>query len=252
MLKWHETIPNGGLILFRGAFNDDRLSITTPEALKAILSDHSYDYEKPKLVREFLSQILGHGLLMVEGNEHKFQRKHLTAAFTVKQIRNLYPAFWDKSRLMVDQIEAQIAESGNTVVELNDWATRATLDIIGTAGLGRDFGALRNPDDELVQKYNTLLEPSKENGIYFALSVLLGKSIVRLIPWRLHGELQRLVKDLNDYALSVVHERQAELASLEKRGMKSEEKDILTLLVQSGDFKDTELADQFLTFIAAG
>ena len=215
------------------------------------MSDHSYDYEKPVLLREFLQQILGKGLLMVEGSEHKFQRKHLTPAFSVKQIRSLYPAFWEKSRTLVEQIEGQIAESGE-VVELNDWATRVTLDIIGEAGLGKDFGSLRNPNDKLVKNYNELLEPTAEKGLFFVVNLLLPRYIVRLIPWQLQRDLERIVKELTNYSLGIVHKRQTDLAQLEKQGAKSDAKDILTLLVQSGDFKDTELADQFLTFIAAG
>jgi hypothetical protein len=35
------------------------------------------------------------------------------------------------------------------------------------AGFGFDFGALRNPDDELVQKYNWLVEPAPEKAAWF-------------------------------------------------------------------------------------
>ena len=246
-LEWFKEIPNGGLIRFRGYQNDTRIVLTSVEALKAVLSDHSYDYEKPPLVRTFLTKILGNGLLMTEGAEHKFQRKHLTPAFQVKHIRSLYEKFWEKGALMTTLIESQVAEQG-PVVELNDWATRVTLDIIGAAGLGKDFGALRDPDDPLVKKYNTLLEPSTEIGIYFAVNLIFPPWFVRLLPWGLTKTLDEIVKDLYDYALDLVHDRQA----MVKGNQNTDEKDILTLLVQSGDFKDSELADQMLTFIAAG
>ncbi len=31
------------------------------------------------------------------------------------------------------------------VMEVGSWASRVTLDIIGITGLGRDFGAIKNP-----------------------------------------------------------------------------------------------------------
>ena len=44
----------------------------------------------------------------------------------------------------------------SNVVEVSDWTSRATLDIIGVAGMGRDFEALKNPDNELNQTYKTI------------------------------------------------------------------------------------------------
>lgn len=74
------------------------------------MSDNSYDFEKPGGVRKFLVMILGNGLIIAEGSLHKFQRKHLLPAFQVQHIRGLYPAFWDRSRAMVEAIEADISE----------------------------------------------------------------------------------------------------------------------------------------------
>jgi cytochrome P450 len=242
-------VPNGGVLRFRSFFNIERLIPTSPEALRAVLSDHSYDYEKPSPVRDFLMRVLGRGLILVEGNEHKFQRKHLLPAFQIQQIRDLYPVFWEKSRGLVEGIEAEVLEGGpDTVVEFGDWATRVTLDIIGVAGMGRDFKALRNPDDELVKNYNELLEPSTEKGVFFIVNLLLPMWLVKRIPWKVNDSMTRISNELRQYALNLVRERQTELAA--KRGM--DERDILTLLVKSNDFKDTELAEQLLTFLAAG
>lgn len=74
------------------------------------MSDNSYDFEKPAGVRKFLVMILGNGLIIAEGSLHKFQRKHLLPAFQVQHIRELYPAFWDRSRALVEAIEADVTE----------------------------------------------------------------------------------------------------------------------------------------------
>lgn len=33
--------------------------------------------------------------------------------------------------------------------------------------MGYDFNSLKNPDSELVQKYNWLVEPSNEKAVWF-------------------------------------------------------------------------------------
>lgn len=81
--KWMETIPNKGLLHFYDFLNSDALVVTSHETFKAVLSDHSYDYEKQPRVREILRRILGDGLILVEGNIHKFQRKRMLSHFSL-------------------------------------------------------------------------------------------------------------------------------------------------------------------------
>jgi len=75
ILTWVDTIPNDGLLRFRSFFNQEVLIPTTHETLKTVLSDCTYDYEKPSPVTVILRRILGDGLILVEGATHKFQRK---------------------------------------------------------------------------------------------------------------------------------------------------------------------------------
>ena len=234
---------------FRGFFNADRLLVTSMESLKAVIGDNAYDYEKPSPVRQFLVRILGAGLILVEGDEHRFQRKHLLPAFQTKQIKDLYPVFWSKSRALLEALEAELHDLGsNASVEFGEWATRVTVDIIGLAGMGRDFNALKNSDDVLVKNYNELLDPTPANAAYFASNLVFPQWFIQALPWQKNANLARITSALKNYCIDLVHERQFEL----KSGRATDKMDILTLLIKSNDFKDSELADQMLTFLAAG
>lgn len=167
-----KNVPNDGLILIRGIFQYSHTLIpTTPAAIAEVLTAHPYDYEKPARARRFLSRVLGHGLIVVEGPEHKFQRKNVAPAFSGKVIKELVPLFWSKSLQMVDVIAdgGHVGESSQPLpaptgpsvtpkepeqqdVEIGDFASRATLDIIGKACFGRDLNTLVNRDDELAQQ----------------------------------------------------------------------------------------------------
>ncbi len=76
-LEWMETIPNEGLLRFRDLFNREALMITTPMTLKTVLNDNSYDYIKQPSTVDALRPVLGDGLVLVEGDVHKFQRKRM-------------------------------------------------------------------------------------------------------------------------------------------------------------------------------
>lgn len=114
--------------------------------------------------------------------------------------------------------------------------------------MGRDFKALQNSNDILVQNYNSLLEPTRSNAIYFTSNLVFPPWFIRALPWKKTLELDRITGSLRSYCLDLVHERQDEI----KSDRAIDKMDILTLLIKSNDFKDTELADQMLTFLAAG
>jgi cytochrome P450 len=84
-------------------------------------------------------------LIVVESDEHKFQRKHLTPAFHFRHIKELYPVFWSKSVDLVGRITAEIHANPEPtsenkskhlegIVEINHWANKVTMDIIGVGG----------------------------------------------------------------------------------------------------------------------
>jgi hypothetical protein len=138
-------VPNEGLLRFPVLFNQHSLFLTDPSSLQEVLSQKTYDFEKPKDLRDFLRLILGNGLVVVEGDEHKFQRKHLTPAFHFRHIKELYPLFWSKSVDLVGRIKAEIHANPEPtkdpkhnhlegIVEINSWANKATMDIIGVGG----------------------------------------------------------------------------------------------------------------------
>lgn len=60
------------------------------------------------------------------------------------------------------------------------------MDIIGVAGLGRQFNALYSAEDELIDNYQEILEPSPEKALYFAANLLLPRRLIAILPWKLN------------------------------------------------------------------
>ncbi|WPH01325.1 Cytochrome P450 monooxygenase [Acrodontium crateriforme] len=257
--RWMATIPNDGLIYFRGFFNTDRLLITDIKAIGEILVTKSYDFEKPPPIRNFLRRLLGDGLIIVEGDQHRFLRKTMLPSFGFRSVKDLYPIFWDKSVQFAQGVTQQIAENPEytaektnaptSVVEVNHWANQVTMDIIGMAAMGRDFNALKNGDDPLIQNYEELLEPILEKQIYFAANLLAPMSLIDRLPWKVVKTFQRITGQLNDICLQLVRDKKAEL---EKATDPEAHKDVLSHLIRTNSFTDKQMVDQMLTFLAAG
>ena len=144
-----------------------------------VLVSKSYDFVKPFQVRFGLGRILGIGVLLAEGDEHKTQRKNLMPAFAFRHIKEIYPVFWKKSQELVecvsaakgyDPAEATVTPGSPAAagpqhkpgsIELGGWLSRATLDIIGVSGMGQDFNSLQDPSNKLNQTYQTVFNPPR-------------------------------------------------------------------------------------------
>ena len=68
---WVDEIPNEGIIRYLDYFNGERLAVVGPTALAEVLVHKSYDFEKPALLRKGTSTVLGMGLFLAEGENHK-------------------------------------------------------------------------------------------------------------------------------------------------------------------------------------
>ncbi|KZL87821.1 cytochrome p450 [Colletotrichum incanum] len=266
MIEWINTIPHEGIIRYRGLFNQERLLITSPKALAEVLVTHNYDFRKPGAVRSSIGRILGIGVLLAEGDEHKVQRKNLMPAFAFRHVKNLYPLFWSKAcegvQAITEAVHAEAAKGppegltdpeqaalgpNTAVLEIGSWASRTTLDIIGMAGMGRDFGAIRDPSNPLAQTYQHVFKPSRQAQLLALLGMLLPGPIVHHLPFQRNGDIAKAANTIRATCRELIREKQ------EKRERKQlTDIDILSVALESGCFTEDNLVDQMMTFLAAG
>ena len=184
---WSEQIPNDGIIRYLDMFNSEILIPISPKALAEILVQRPYEFIKPPGLVTGLGRILGVGVFLAEGEEHKKQRKDLMPAFAFRHIKELYPVFWRKSSelvqalIMHNETSHRDGDKSGVAIDVKDWASRATLDIIGVAGLGRDFDSIKNPDNELIRTYKTIFSPGRGGQIMAAL-FMVAPWLMRALP----------------------------------------------------------------------
>lgn len=236
-----------GLIRYLFFFNRERLLVASPKALAEVLVTKSYVFEKPEAMRGLLGRVLGHGILLAEGDEHKAQRRNLLPAFQYRHVKDLYPIFWAKAGSTVRAMTAACG-GGPAVLEVNSWASRCTLDIIGAAGMGVDFGAVEDEDNELAQTYRQLSRPSRQASALMVLGTVLPGWLVHRLPLRRNREVEESAKRIRAVCRGLIRDKKRRLAAKEA----DHEVDILTVALGSGLFGDDQLVDQLMTFLAAG
>ncbi|KAJ3552081.1 hypothetical protein NPX13_g11201 [Xylaria arbuscula] len=261
MREWVGTVPNDGVMRYLGMANRERVLVTGPKALSEVLVTKNYIFEKPRALRFNIGRLLGVGILLAEGDEHKLQRKNLMPAFAFRHVKDLYPVFWRKTREVVQAMNKQILADAadqsasadpekagrSAVMEVGNWASRVTLDIIGIAGLGRDFGAIQDENSELNETYRQLFTPNRQAMILNLFSQFLPEWFIGALPVKRNEDVNAASRYIRSVCRDLVQEKKQKIARKEPT-----EHDILSVALESGGFSDENLADQLMTFLAAG
>lgn len=187
-------------------------------------------------------------------------------AFAFRHVKDLYPVFWNKSKEAVEKmteivkaggdalrehdsqdVEKRPVSDGTPVLEVGGWAGRATLDIIGVAGMGQDFGAIQDPETVLSATYRQIFRPSRGAAIMGLMNVLLPAWLVRRIPVKRNHDINHAAEVIRSTCRQLIRSKKEKLAKGELTDV-----DILSVALESGGFTDENLVDQLMTFLAAG
>ncbi|KAK9476516.1 cytochrome P450 [Lipomyces japonicus] len=244
------------LVRLFGLLNTERIVLSSTTALQEVLQSKCYTFVKPSFVVSALNGILGNGILFAEGETHKHQRKLLMPAFSFGHTKSLAPIFLDESNRLVKNFSNAIEKSGaeKTEIEVSTRLSALTLDIIYRAGLGIQFNALDNPENELAKAYSAVFKPlGAKAKLYFLLQSLF--PWFRYVPinenitlWKGRQTIDKFAKDaittkLEKYEQSKKQEKSTKL-----------DVDILSVMIEEGKGSWTVdgMLDQLLTFLVAG
>ncbi|KAJ7159473.1 cytochrome P450 [Mycena filopes] len=145
--KWRAVF--GATFQFKSLFNTRELYTVDVLALDHILKNNSI-YQKRGLTTSADIRLSGEGLLGVEGEAHlrQFlgQRRIMNPAFGTAQIRSLTEIFLEKSVELRDIWASQIGDGSGTSsaarIDVLEWLSKMTLDVIGQAGFDYQFDTM--------------------------------------------------------------------------------------------------------------
>lgn len=224
-------------------------------------------------------RILGkNAIFLAEGSEHRHQRRLLEPAFTFRHIKNLYPIFWHKARESVEAMASHLSLSLNSglstfptsrrdereqsdrnstkphsILDVDDWAFRVALDIVGAAGLGRDFGSIRDPQVPLAKVTNEVYKPRGQALILDLLYLVLPGWFVNLIPATRNIVFARAGRIIKETCDDIVREKRARLVGKDALSLNQNlDCDITSTLLRNTGLDDEAIANQMMTFLAGG
>ena len=213
------------------------LQIASPDLMQKVLLDCVDAFEKSPFQQRIIRPAAGDGLLVVEGETWRRQRRAAAPAFRHDALHAMVPSM---AKAGADAAE-RLAKRGGGFIDVAPEMTRATFDVIAQTLLGGD-----DPDfdqEDVARSVATYIETI---GAVDALDVLGAPEWI-WTPKRARGHAT--ARAMRRAAMSALARRRA---SGQQRG------DLLGQMLAARDpetgagLSDQELRDNIVTFIAAG
>ncbi|KAJ7432017.1 cytochrome P450 [Mycena galericulata] len=253
---WVQTY--GRTLKFHQFLGRPQLFTTDTKALHHILSRTDI-YQKPPGARITLGSIVGPGVLVVENEQHKQQRKIMNPAFGAPQVRALTSIFVDTSIQLRDIWAAQVPKDGGVArVEIIPWLNKATP---GHHWPGRINALAREdsaPPDELTSAFQALL--TAETDFTFLRLLQIKIPLLRCLPTKSNIASKESQATLTRIGMKLLADSKREIA---ENGTfeTGNGRDLLTLLVRANTSKeipvsqrmsDEDVIAQVPTYLVAG
>ncbi|KZO98272.1 cytochrome P450 [Calocera viscosa TUFC12733] len=258
-------IQYGGTFRLQMLLGNYRLSTIDPRAMSHILS-HTEIYPKPEHLRHVLGAIVGQGVLVAEGDDHKRQRRIMNPSFSPGQIREVTPVFFDTAsqlRDVLNSILSKSPEAEGAEINMYGWFGRGTLDVIGQAGFGYRFNALYDETNPLYCAFRDMMQAIGDSDL---LGVLLNRfRFLRWLPLQHNRMMHQSKATTYRIGMELVRaKKEAVLQEMQSQHLEKSKivgRDILSSLIRanmSADLSpahrmsDEEVLAQISTFIFAG
>ncbi|WWC72890.1 uncharacterized protein I206_106854 [Kwoniella pini CBS 10737] len=286
-IKSEPMVPHGNWIKefgptfrYRVIAGMPRFFTADPLAISYILN-HSETFPKPPQTRKAMSDMLGNGVLVAEGNDHKRQRKLLNPSFSSLAIKGMLPIFYEKSfelkekfiSLIENNEENEIECSptppieidiikGSKKIDIMSWLGKTTLDIIGLAGFSYNFNAIQDPNNELAEAYRKMFSAGMEVTVGAILQAIF--PIFQLIPTERMRTVRASTKKTQEIGQKLIDEKKRVIAAAHQDGFQKQAdigNDLLSHLIKANmasdlrpdqKLSDAEVLAQITTFMLAG
>ncbi|KAH8647734.1 cytochrome P450 [Xylariales sp. PMI_506] len=277
-VKWMKQYPDAPFIRYLSFGNKEVLIPTSLAAHKEVLQTQCYSLAKPGWFVRMMREVAGHGLILMEADEHRAHRKMLGGSFALKNIRKLEPIFQRKAKDVCSYFDKRIAENnGKTgVFDCTDTFSKAILDIMGSTILGIDLDYVKpenhNTDSDAsnskpisVKKecsfheaYDVFFAPSPLGGVLLFLN---GWIPIRWIPLKTNREFMFAMKWLNEALSGIISDRYRKVSTEKEAGTYEQQysRDLVTFVVEESmpggateGVGRREFLGHLLEFMAAG
>ncbi|KAJ6537154.1 cytochrome P450 [Mycena capillaripes] len=265
--RWREEF--GPHFQFRSLLNRRMLYTSDTKAIDHIVTNTNL-YGKGLVAIRNIRSLLGNGILTVEGDPHKKQRRLLNPAFGSAQIRRLTEIFVERSLQLRDVWSSEITKSAATGdrkdsarIELTAWLRSVTLDMLGHAGFNYEFNALepQGKPNELSQALTHIFHSPKSRIGFAFRNAQAMFPFLRFLPLPGQKVAENAKAKMYDIGHELLLDGKAALKAAGGDKDFSSRRDLFSLLLKANmaadvpdksRLSDEEVIAQIPTFFVAG
>jgi len=258
----------GSVFKLNGFLGENVLCLSDTKALYQVLIKRQDVFEQSEYFIEGARIVIGSGLLGVQGDAHRKQRRLMNPAFTIGHMKRMIPVF-QALTLQVQDLMTKDLGVETKEIDMLDYLGRLAVELIAQAGLGHSFGAIEGKDDGYSLAIKSLVPSgAKLQSWRTKLPYLTHYFPARLL--RLAAELSPFtpvhevmdISDIMDRSSRAIWEKKKSLYSQGDKRVVNEHgegRDIMSILLKANieadekwRLSDAELLGQISTFMIAG
>ncbi|TBU47494.1 cytochrome P450 [Dichomitus squalens] len=261
----------GALSKITGPFGRPWLHVYDPKALYSITIKDQDIWLKNNTVANL--SLLGPGLLVTAGAQHRKQRKMLTPVFSIAYLRSITSVFYETTFKLRDGLIADI-QDGPKEIDILGWMGRAALELVGQGALGYSFDPLvEDVHNDFAEAVKSFFAIALWRSIAFPVLVLGSKLlppqwadwIADVFPSKRVQRMRYITRTMKKRSEEIIAEKRAALQEGDRSTLQqvAQGKDIMSILCnesvkanmaasQKEQLSNEELTAQISTFILAG
>ncbi|KAM5537674.1 hypothetical protein V8D89_008752 [Ganoderma adspersum] len=244
----------GPLFRVKGAlFHPDIIVAADHDAVQHIFQNVD-DYVKSPAFRPPVANVLGKGLVWAEGEDHKAQRRIIAPAFSSEAIKGMADDISECSEKLESRLTNHILSAGGAAtVNMLEYTSTCTLDIIGRVAFGHDFKAGQSTE---AKEIHASWEGHVNTGLGFsgfvAMLVMRALPFITLVLTKLPVESIRAGGRIREITTKL------SMRLLESGIVNEKGRDIMSILVKaenaegSKSLSPQQIVDNVNTFIMVG
>lgn len=243
-LKFHMQLAQnyGCVVRMHGPLGRRMLYVYDPLALHSMLAKDQTSFEESSNFICCNQLLFGPGLLSTVGEQHRKQRKMLNPVFSINHMRRLLPIFNQAVHRLRVAISSEVIE-GTEEIDMLDWMSRLSLELIGQGGLGYSFDPLV---EDAKNEYGDALKVifAALQDVFFLRPLLpyasllgsrwIWRRLLDLIPYTPARRLKTLVDVMADHSVLIFEQKKiaSEKGDQALERQLEEAKDIMSILMK--------------------
>lgn len=224
--------------------------VSDPAVAKDILLTNASAFSKG-LLAEILEFVMGTGLIPADGEVWRVRRRAIVPALHRKYVQAMVGLFAERADLGCRTLVAAVRDG--TPIEMENFFSRLTLDIIGKAVFNYDFDSLKKDDPVIEAVYITLREAEYRSIAVFPYwNVPILRAIVPR-QRKVTAALQLINETLDTLILRTKKLVEEEDEEFVEEYLNKADPSILHFLIASGEqVTSKQLRDDLMTMLIAG